>query len=180
MKADEARATIPGYYDSGKLTDAERKIMADVPDDEAEMRRRLGIAKPEAVGRNLQEALQYPSLNIRGMESAAVGEKGANILPSKAVAELDLRTVPGAAPAYLFGLIEAHVRAKGYHIAAGEPTDEERARHDKIASLKMARGSAAAFTPLDSPVGLWAQAALAKTSATGGEPPLPMVRIRMM
>jgi acetylornithine deacetylase/succinyl-diaminopimelate desuccinylase-like protein len=180
MKDDDGRVTIRGYYDSVKLTDAERKIMADVPDDEAELRRRLGIAKPEAVGRNLQEALQYPSLNIRGMESAAVGEKGANILPSKAVAELDLRTVPGAAPSYLFGLIEAHVRAKGYHLAAGEPTDEERAKYDKIASLKMARGSAAAFTPLDSPVGVWAQAALVKTFATGGEPPLPMVRIRMM
>ena len=179
MKDDEGRVTVRGYYDSVKLTDAERKIMADVPDDEAELRRRLGIAKPEAVGRNLQEALQYPSLNIRGLEAAAVGEKGANILPSRAVAELDLRTTPGASPSYLFGLIEAHIRANGYHLATGEPTDEERARYDKIASLKMARGSAAAFTPLDSPIGIWAQAALTKTSVTGGASS-PMVRIRMM
>jgi acetylornithine deacetylase/succinyl-diaminopimelate desuccinylase-like protein len=179
MKADDGRVTIAGYYDTVKLTDAERRIMADVPDDEAEMKKRLGIAKPEAVGRNLQEALQYPSLNIRGMEAAAVGDKGANIIPSQATVELDLRTTPGAGPSHLVGLIEAHVRAKGYHLTAAEPTDEEREKHDKIASLVVARGSAAAFTPLDSPLGAWAQASLAKTYAEAGEP-AKTVRIRMM
>jgi len=179
MKADDGRVTIPGYYDSVKLTDAERRIMAEVPDDDAELRKRLGIAKPEAVGRNLQEALQYPSLNVRGMESAAIGDKGANIIPSRASAEFDLRTTPGAPPAYLFGLIEAHIRAQGYHLAVGDPTDEERARHDKIATLTMARGSAAAFTQIDSPLGAWAQSSLAKTFAVEGEQ-AKTVRIRMM
>ena len=179
MKDDDGRVTIAGYYDGVKLTDAERGIMAAVPDDETEIKKRLGIAKPEAVGRNLQEAVQYPSLNIRGMEAAAVGDKAANIIPSKATAELDLRTTPGASPAHLVGLIEAHIRAKGYHLATGEPTDEERATYDRIATLHLARGSAAAFTPLDSPVGAWAQATLAKTFATGGEP-AATVRIRMM
>jgi acetylornithine deacetylase/succinyl-diaminopimelate desuccinylase-like protein len=79
MKDDDGRVTVKGYYEGVKLTDAERKVMAEVPDDEPAIRRRLGIAKPEAVGRNYQEALQYPSLNIRGMAAAAVGEKAANI-----------------------------------------------------------------------------------------------------
>jgi acetylornithine deacetylase/succinyl-diaminopimelate desuccinylase-like protein len=179
MKADDGRVTVPGYYDRVNLTDAERAIMAAVPDDEAALLKRLGIARPEAVGRNLQEALQYPSLNIRGMESAAIGDKGANIVPSKATAELDLRTTPGAGPDYLVGLIERHVRAQGYHLTPGEPSDEERATHDKIASLVVARGSAAAFTNLDSPVGAWAQSTLAKTFADG-ERPAETVRIRMM
>src|SRR5262245_23844265 len=179
MKDDDGRVTIPGYYDHVKLTEAERKIMADVLDDEQALRKRLGIAKPDAVGRNLQEALQYPSLNVRGMVSAAIGEKGANILPSRAEAELDLRTTPGATPAYLTGLIEQHIRSKGYHLSAGEPTDEERAKYDKIASLTVVRGSAAAFTQLDSPVGAWVQETLAKTFAKGGEP-AKTVRIRMM
>src|SRR4029077_6540374 len=136
--------------------------MAAVPDDESALLQRVGVAKPEAVGRNLQEALQFPSLNIRGMESAAIGNKGANIVPNKATAELDLRTTPGAPPARLFGLIEQHIRAKGYHLSNGEPTDEERAKYDKIASFTVERGSSAAFTPLDSPIGAWAQATLAK------------------
>jgi acetylornithine deacetylase/succinyl-diaminopimelate desuccinylase-like protein len=180
MKGDDGRVTIAGYYDSVKLTDAERRIMAEVPDDEAEIKARVGIAQPEAVGRNLQEALQYPSLNIRGMESAAIGDKGANIIPSQAAVELDLRTTPGATPSILTGLVEAHVRAKGYHLTAGgPPTDEERAKHDQIASLVVARGSAAAFTQLDSPLGAWAQTSLGRTFAEGGEA-AKTVRIRMM
>ena len=179
MKDDDGRVTIAGYYDTVKLTDAERKIMADVPDDENEIKQRVGIAKPEAVGHNLQEALQYPSLNIRGMESAAIGDKGANIIPSQAAAELDLRTTPGANPAYLAGLIEKHMRDKGYHLTKGEPTNEERARHDRIASLVIARGSSAAFTQLDSPLGIWAQTSLAKTFSEAGQP-AKTVRIRMM
>ena len=46
------------------------------------------------VGSNYQEAMQYPSLNVRGMASAAIGDKVATIVPDMAVAELDLRTTP--------------------------------------------------------------------------------------
>ena len=179
MKDDDGRVTIAGYYDSVKLKDAERSLMAAVPDDEAELLKRLGIQRPEKVGANLQEALQYPSLNIRGMQAAAVGDKGANIIPSRAVAELDLRTTPGATPALLAGLIEQHIRDSGYHLTVGEPTDEERAKYDKIASLTVARGSEAAFTEVDSPVGNWVQATFARTFAREGEP-AKTVRIRMM
>jgi acetylornithine deacetylase/succinyl-diaminopimelate desuccinylase-like protein len=179
MKDDNGRVTVKGYYDGVKLTDAERKVMAEVPDDEAAMLKRLGIAKPEAVGRNYQEALQFPSLNIRGMAAAAVGEKASNIVPSHAIAEIDLRTTPGADPAYLITAIENHVRAHGYYLSKSEPTDEERAKYDKIASLIPARGSKAAFTPIDSDVGAWAQGALARTFSSGSVA-APTVRIRMM
>jgi acetylornithine deacetylase/succinyl-diaminopimelate desuccinylase-like protein len=179
MKDDDGRVTITGYYDSVKLTDAEHRIMADVPDDDAALRKRLGIAKPEAVGKNLQEAIQYPSLNIRGMQSADIGEKAANILPSQATAELDLRTTPGADPTMLADLIEKHIRSKGYYLTKEPPTDEERAAHDKIASFVVARGSAAAFTPFDSAVGVWAQASLEKSFAKDRQP-AKIVRIRMM
>jgi acetylornithine deacetylase/succinyl-diaminopimelate desuccinylase-like protein len=179
MKADDGRVIVKGYYDGVKLTDAERKVLAEVPDDETAIMKRLGIAKPEAVGRNYQEALQYPALTIRGMAAASVGDKTANIVPSHAIAEINLRTTPGAEPAYLFAAIEAHIRAQGYYLAKGEPTDEERAKYDKIASFVLLGGSKAAFTPLDSAIGAWAQAALAKTFAKDGAP-TKIVRIRMM
>ena len=175
MKDDDGRVTIPGYYDGVKLTDADRKIMAAVPDDEAGIRKRVGVMKTEKVGANYQEALQYPSLNIRGMQAAAIGEKGANIIPNKASAELDLRTTPEAPPEHLMKVIEDHVRSKGYYIVKDEPTDAERAEHDKIASFRLGRGSRAARTPMDSQIGSWAYAAL-KQSRGGAEP----VRIRMM
>jgi acetylornithine deacetylase/succinyl-diaminopimelate desuccinylase-like protein len=179
MKDEDGRVTVAGYYEGVKLSEAERSIMRAVPDDEEALRKRVGIARPEQVGRNLQEALQYPSLNIRGMEAAAVGEKGANILPSKAVAELDLRTTPGASASYLVGLLEKHIRDRGWYLTAGEPSDEERAQHDKIASLTVGRGSDAAFTDLNSPLGAWVQASLARSFAKDGKP-AETVRIRMM
>jgi acetylornithine deacetylase/succinyl-diaminopimelate desuccinylase-like protein len=176
MKDDDGRVTIPGYYDRVKLTDEERRILAQVNDDEPNLRRRIGIAHAEKVGGNYQEALQYPSLNIRGIQAAAIGDKGANIVPNKAVAELDLRTTPETPPDYLMKLIEDHIRAQGYYVAQGEPSDEERASHDRIASLKLGRGSRAARTPMDSPIGAWAYGALRQASGGSAEP----VRIRMM
>jgi acetylornithine deacetylase/succinyl-diaminopimelate desuccinylase-like protein len=150
-----------------------------VPDDETALKKRLGIAKPEAVGANYQEALQYPSLNIRGMAAASVGEKAANIIPAFAVAELDLRTVPGADAQYLLAALERHIRSKGYYIAKGAPTDEERAKYDRIASLVPGHGSRAEITPVDSPLGQWTQKALSQTFAKDGIP-AKTVRIRMM
>jgi acetylornithine deacetylase/succinyl-diaminopimelate desuccinylase-like protein len=174
MKDDTGRVTIPGYYDPVRLTDAERKVLADVPDDELAIRQRLGIAKAEQVGSNLQEAVQYPSLNIRGMAAAAVGEKVATIVPSHALAELDLRTTPETPPQYLFDRIKQHVIEQGYHLVDGEPTDAERAQYDKLATLRLNRGTRAAYTPLDSPLGAWASAVLTKTFDT------PPVVIRLM
>jgi acetylornithine deacetylase/succinyl-diaminopimelate desuccinylase-like protein len=179
MKDDDGRVIVKGYYDGVKLTDAERKILAEVPDDEKAIMKRLGIARHEAVGSNYQEALQYPSLTIRGMAAASVGDKAANIVPSHAIAELNLRTTPGADPGYLVAAIEGHIRAQGYYLAKGEPSDEERTKYDKIASFAFLGGSNAAFTPLDSAIGAWAQSALAETFAKDGTP-AKVVRVRMM
>jgi acetylornithine deacetylase/succinyl-diaminopimelate desuccinylase-like protein len=179
MKDDDGRVTIPGYYDRVKFTEAERKVLAEVDDNEPALKKRLGIAKADLVGRNYQEALQYPSLNIRGMAAAAIGDKVANIVPNKAIAELDLRTTPEAGPEFLFGLIEAHVKSRGWYLAKGEPTDAERASYDKIASLSLGRGSRAARTPIDSPLGAWVSGALAQAAGRDGAA-TSLVRIRMM
>jgi acetylornithine deacetylase/succinyl-diaminopimelate desuccinylase-like protein len=175
MKDDQGRVTIRGYYDRVKLTAAEKKILAETGDDEAAIRRRTGIGVAERVGGNLQEAIQFPSLNVRGMAAASVGDKAANIIPHQAIADFDLRTTPETPPDYLFGLIEKHVQAQGYHLVKGPPTDEERASHDKLATLTLESGSRAVRTPLDAPVGRWAYASLEHTSLSGKP-----VRIRMM
>jgi acetylornithine deacetylase/succinyl-diaminopimelate desuccinylase-like protein len=179
MKDDDGRVTIAGYYDRVKLTEGERKILAEVDDNEAALKKRFGIAKAESVGHNYQEALQYPSLNIRGMVSAAVADKAANIVPSKAIAEFDLRTTPEAGPEYLFGLIEAHIKSKGWYLAKGEPSDTERATYDKIASLSLGRASRSVRTPIDSPLGNWVSGVLAQAASHDGAPG-SLVRIRMM
>lgn len=175
MKDDEGRVTVPGYYERIKLSDAEKKILADTGDDEAAIRRRTGIKIAEIVGGTYQEALQYPSLNVRGMAAASVGDKASNIIPHLAIAEFDLRTTPEAPPEYLFGLVQKHIEAQGYHLVKGEPTDTDRATFDKLASLTMGSAGRAVRTPLESPLGKWVYDSLVRTS--GGANP---VRIRMM
>ncbi|HEY0989042.1 MAG TPA: M20/M25/M40 family metallo-hydrolase [Kofleriaceae bacterium] len=175
MKDDQGRVTVRGYYDRVKLTAAEKKVLAETGDDEPAIRRRTGIQVAERVGQSLQEALQYPSLNVRGMSSASVGDKAANIIPHQATADFDLRTTPETPPEYLFGLLQKHVEAQGYHLVKGPPTDEERASFDKLATLTLGGGSRAVRTPLDAPIGKWAYAALQQ-----GTPGAKPVRIRMM
>jgi acetylornithine deacetylase/succinyl-diaminopimelate desuccinylase-like protein len=175
MKDDQGRVTIQGYYDRIHLSAAEKKILADTGDDEVALRRRTGIKSADHVGGNLQEALQFPSLNVRGMAAASVGDKASNIIPHQAIAELDLRTTPETPPDYLFGLLQKHIEAQGYHLVKGPPTDEDRASFDKLASLTLGAAGRAVRTPLDAPIGKWAYTALQQTSQSG-EP----VRIRMM
>jgi acetylornithine deacetylase/succinyl-diaminopimelate desuccinylase-like protein len=175
MKDDQGLVLVEGYYDRVKLTADEKKILAETGDDEDAIKRRTGIARAEAVGVNYQEALQYPSLNVRGMAAASVGDKASNIIPNIAIAEMDLRTTPETPPQFLFGLVEKHIRKQGYYLVKGEPTDAERAKYDKLASFTMGTGGRAVRTPLDSPLGTWAYEVL-KAGSPGATP----VRIRMM
>jgi acetylornithine deacetylase/succinyl-diaminopimelate desuccinylase-like protein len=173
MKDDAGRVLVKGYYDGITLGPDEKRTLAATPDDEPALRARIGIAQAERVGATYQEALQYPSLNVRGMAAASVGAKAANIVPSEAIAELDLRTTPEADGRRLLGLVRAHVLAQGYHLSAGAPSDAERARYPKLASFVPGAVQQAEREAMSSPVGQWAVAA---ARAGGGEP----VRIRMM
>jgi acetylornithine deacetylase/succinyl-diaminopimelate desuccinylase-like protein len=178
MKDDRGRVLVPGYYDGIQLSAADREVLKATGDDEAAIRARIGIARAEAVGENYQEALQYPSLNVRGMASAAVGDRAANIVPSEAVADLDLRTTPEADGRRLFELVKRHIQKQGYHLVDAPPTDEERARYDKLAMFELGDVQAAQRMPMDAPVGRWVYTALKSThpASAGIEP----VRIRMM
>jgi len=164
MKDDDGRVTIHGYYDHTHLTEADRKIMAEVPDDEAALKKRLGIAEPDKVGASYQEALQYPSLNVRGMAAGGVGDKVATIVPAQAVAELDLRTTVESDGAYLAGLVKDYVAGQGYFLVDHDPTDEERSAHARIAQLKIGKGDEGARQDMDSRIGHWAVKALKAAS----------------
>jgi acetylornithine deacetylase/succinyl-diaminopimelate desuccinylase-like protein len=179
MKDDDGRVTIPGYYSRTKLTDAERTLLAGTPDDEAALLKRVGIAAPDKVGANYQESLQYPSLNVRGLAAGGTGEKAANIVPEKAVAELDLRTTVESDADFLLGLLRSYVESQGFRLVNGEPTDDERALYPKLAQMKPGLPEKAARQPVDSTIGGWVSAALAEAWAGAGPAASP-VRIRIM
>lgn len=173
MKDDDGRVVIDGFYDGVTLDDETRRILASVPDDEAEIREKLGIAEPDEVGANLQEAVQYPSLNVRGLESGWVGDEVRTIVPATAVAEVDVRLVAETDGPRLLELIRLHLEAQGVHLISGrDPTDDERRRHRRIARYDTNYSYAAFRTDFESVPGRWLTAAL--TRLNGEEP----VRIR--
>ncbi len=162
MKDEQGKVIIPGYYDGIELSTDTKEILSQVPDDEAEIMRSVGISNTDKVGKNYQEAIQYPSLNIRGMSSGWVGDKVRTIVPSTATAEIDVRLVMETDPKRLLGLIRNHIEQQGYHIISGDPTEEERMNYDKIITWESEISYLAYRTAFDSEVGVWLDKALTR------------------
>jgi len=168
MKDEDGRVIIPGYYDGTTLTDAEKETLKLVPDNEEEINKFLGIAEPDKIGDNFQESLQYPTLNIRGLDALYVGENSRTLIPAQATAEIDIRLVPTSDPDRLIGLVKKHIEDQGYHLTKGEPSEEERQKYPRLASFASSTSYLAFQTPFDSEVGLWLNRAM--TRAFGKEP----------
>ena len=99
MKDENGRVLIDGYYDDVvPLSDVEKKALAEMPDNDKELERALGIAKPDGSGKKLVELIMEPSLNVRGLRSAYVGEQAQNVVPDYAEASLEARLVKGDDP----------------------------------------------------------------------------------
>lgn len=134
-KGADGRVVIPGFYDGIALSDDVRRVLAAVPDDEVAIRAALGIARADNIGENLQESVQYPSLNIRGLSSGWVGDESRTIVPATATAEIDIRLVKESDPDYLVGLLRRHVEDLGYYVVDRAPVEEERQKHPHIVSF---------------------------------------------
>ena len=173
MKDEEGRVTIPGFYDGVSIDPETQVILKAVPDDEAQIRERLQIAASDKVGGYYQEAIQYPSLNIRGMQSGWIDEKVRTIVPGWARAEIDVRLVLETDPNRLLELVKEHIETLGYKVLDREPTKEERLKHPKIATFTSEISYQSFRTDFDSEVGLWLRKALKKAF---GETPI-MIRM---
>lgn len=149
MKDEDGKVVIPGYYDGITMDAKTIGILKSVPEDGATINGNLAIKTPEKVGSFYQEALQYPSLNIRGLGSGWIGEKARTIVPATATAELDLRLVPESDGTRLKELVKKHIQDQGYFITNTEPTLEERMAHDKIMRIMEGPVTNAFRTDLD-------------------------------
>jgi acetylornithine deacetylase/succinyl-diaminopimelate desuccinylase-like protein len=136
MKSEDGKVLIEGFYDDiVPLNTTEKDALAAMPNNDADLERELQFTKPEGGGQRLMELLQYPSLNIRGLRSAYVGEQAQNIVPEKAIAAIDVRLVKGEDPDEKFEQILAHIRKQGFFITTADPTKEERLAHPLMARV---------------------------------------------
>lgn len=174
MKDDDGRVTIPGFYDGVVLSEEDKNILKQVPDDENEIKKFLGIAEPDKIGNNFQESLQYPTLNIRGLDALFIGKEVRTLIPATATAEIDIRLVPTSDAQRLMGLVKKHIQDQGYYLVDKEPTEAERMKYSKIASFQSSFSYGAFQTPFNSETGIWLNKAMIR--AFGKDP----IKIRTM
>ena len=155
MKSEDGRVIIPGFYEGIKLSDETKKILNNVPSAESSIKNRTKIKSNDKVGSNYQESLQFPSLNIRGLQSGWVGDQVRTIIPSTATAEIDVRLVLESNPEKLMTLIKNHIESLGYTILQSHPTDKERLEYEKIIQMNYKISYPAFRTPVDSKQGEW-------------------------
>ncbi len=175
MKDEEGQVLVEGFYDDlGPVSAEEQAIIDGVPDDLPALIKLFGIAEPERPGLSLQQALQRPTLNIRGMASAYVGAQARTIIPDTAVAAIDIRLVKETRARDMVQKVLAHIRRQGYHVVEDDPDAETRARHSRIVKVRSRGGTNAFRTSPQLPESERVTAALALAF---GEVP---IRIRTM
>ena len=169
MKDEQGRVTIAGWYDDVEpLGEAERRAIAEAPAYDEELKRQLGIARPEGAGRPLLELINEPSLNVNGISAAETGALSRNVIPTHATAALDLRLVRGNDHRRQVQKFVEHVRRQGFHVIERDPTDEERLKHPLIAKIvQRGGGYNAERTPMDLPV---SRAVVEAVQTTTSEP----------
>ena len=116
MKSDDGRVIIPGFYDGIRITDQVKSVLKKIPSEDELIKKRTKIKSVDKVAESYQESIQYPSLNIRGLQSGWVGSQVRTIIPSIAQAEIDVRLVLESDPLRLINLIKTHIESLGYKI----------------------------------------------------------------
>ena len=169
LKSPDGVVAIPGFYDGVTLTEQDRAILAGVPDDEDDILAGMGLSRADRVAPTLQEAIQYPSLNVRGLSAGWIGDEARTIIPPSATAEVDIRLVSESSPARLVALLRSHIESLGYTVLDRAPTDDERRRHGRIVSLDYDVSYGAFRSDMDSPAGTMARSGLERLY---GEPPI--------
>ena len=163
MKDENGIVKIKGYYDGITISDEIKKYLDNVPDNEESMLNKMQFKKPESVGSSYQEAIQFPSLNVRGIRAGWVEDEVRTIVPSECIAEIDVRLVIESDGYRLHELIKKHIEDLGYVILDHEPSKEERMEYDKIVKFNSTVSYPAFRTEIDSDLGNWLSKTLTKT-----------------
>ncbi|MEJ2168782.1 MAG: dipeptidase [Desulfobacterales bacterium] len=112
MHSLRGEISVEGFYDAVReLTEAERAQIADIPYDEAQYMRDLGVTQlfGEAGFSTYERAWVRPTLEVNGIWGGFQGEGIKTVIPARAHAKITCRLVPDQEPDKIFELIRAHV-----------------------------------------------------------------------
>jgi acetylornithine deacetylase/succinyl-diaminopimelate desuccinylase-like protein len=150
MKDADGKVLVEGFYDGViPLSAAEQQAIREIPNVDLELQRQFGLARVEGGGKRLEELINLPSLNIRGISSGKVGANANNVVPAAATASVDLRLVPGLSTKQQADRLIAHIQKQGYFVTAVEPEAAVRIAHGKIARVVVGPGYEGVRTPMD-------------------------------
>ncbi|TXD54369.1 MULTISPECIES: M20/M25/M40 family metallo-hydrolase [unclassified Polaribacter] len=150
MKSEGGKVRVKDYYKGIVLPKNVSAILNAVPDNTEDINNALLIHKAENVGNNYQEALQYPTLNIRQIGTSWKGEGLKTIIPEYATADIDVRLVVETDGQKQLDKIKNHITEQGFLVLNRAPTDTERLENSKIVTFKGNAGVHAFRTPLNS------------------------------
>lgn len=114
LKDQDGIVQIPGFYDDVEpLTEDQREAIRQLPFDEEEYKRSLGLkALHGEKGYNtLERATARPTLDVNGLWSGYQGEGAKTVLPAKAGAKVSMRLVPNQDPKKVAKLFEEYIHS---------------------------------------------------------------------
>jgi len=154
MKDADGHVTIPHFYDGiTALGDLEKQAIAEAPVNDEKLKEELWLGHTEGNGQHLLDLLNLPTLNINGISAAQTGDRSNNVIPPKAIADIDLRLVVGLHWREQQDRVIDYVRSQGYFVTETEPTREELLGHPRVAYIKRDLASYDAVrTPMDLPI----------------------------
>ncbi|MFC7097618.1 M20/M25/M40 family metallo-hydrolase [Halobaculum marinum] len=103
------RVAVDGFYDDVAVTDADRELVAALPDDADAVREELGLTHFATDRDYYERLLLEPTVTVNGLDAGYQGEGSKTVIPRAATAKLDSRLVPGQDPDRAFERIRDHV-----------------------------------------------------------------------
>jgi len=113
MKNAQGEITIENFYDNVLApTELEKAALAQLPLDEARVKRELGLSQlDQPLDRPFYDRLTFwPTLTINGLHGGYAGPGSKTVLPHEAVAKCDIRLIEAQSVEEIFAKLEAHVK----------------------------------------------------------------------
>jgi acetylornithine deacetylase/succinyl-diaminopimelate desuccinylase-like protein len=115
LKDGSGRVTVEGFYDDMvRPTPYELELLNTIPFCEADVRRDLDVSALDRVGdlHGLEAVMFAPSLNISGITSGYGGAGSKTVIPSLAVAKIDMRLAEAQDPDDIYAKVCRHLRQR--------------------------------------------------------------------